>query len=203
MIYEFQWSPLRTPNIVHYVQTPERETMNLFLIQHGFNPNTARIKIIDDCIDDESITLNIYKFGSRKRDRAYYIATSEEIIASLIMYVADQLLNSMSFGACALQCDFEVFERVEKLISKLDHVYIRETNPSNADSLDGYFSYRYPGYPGYPTLDEALETEDHDTMIDELYEESIKSYHPDNFMPFTVESYISVFTNQYLIGEGK
>lgn len=201
MLYEFQWSPVRSPDIVNYVQTPERETMNLFLLQHGFDPNTTHVKVIDESMDDESILLNVFKFGSRKRDRPYYIATTEEIITSVIHYVAEELMNTMSLGACALQCDFEIFDRIDKLIQKLDHVYIRETNPSAAEYIDDYFAYRYPGYPGYPTPDEALETEDHDALIDELYEESVRSYRPDVFMPFTVETYVSVFTNKYLLGE--
>lgn len=201
MLYEFQWSPVRSPDIVNYVQTPERETMNLFLLQHGFDPNTTHVKVIDESIDDESIVLNIYKFGSRKRDRSYYIATTEEIVTSVIHYVSEELMNTMSLGACALQCDFEIFDRVDKLIQKLDHVYIRETSLSVVEDMVDYFAYRYPGYPGYPTPNEALESEDYDSLVDELYEESVRSYHQDMFMPFTVETYISVFTNKYLLGE--
>lgn len=210
-MYEFSWRPINWGpeddktgvNARIFVQTLDKNMMDLFLIQHGFDPKNADVKITsdDDYSDDDMITLKIFRVGSRKRDKIYQIATTTEIVMEIISTISVELLDTMSFGACALKGEIELFNRVQSLIEKLDYVYIRETNPGFLENMDeDAYAYRYPGYPGYPSSYEELSRDDDiDALTESLY--NAANWTTDGIQPFTIESYISIFTRDYLLGK--
>ena len=202
MIYIFKWKALYT-NYETTVQTSDRNIMNMFLSQHGFDPNTSNVIVKQDAdqYSDISTTLQLYKFGSRKRDHIYTIATSEEVIMSVIQKVSFELLETMSLGACALKCDYEIFARIDSLIKELDYVYIRETSLNYQDEIEESYQYRHPGYPYSPTYEEVSRDDETDLLSSELYEQSIKDRDQNEILPFTIETYVSTFTSEYLLGE--
>lgn len=199
-VFEFTWKPLYGKGKM-WVQTWNRKLMDMFLIQHGFNKDTNSVTVSVQEADNDCCSLEIYKFGSRERDKFYYVATTGEIMMEFISEVSLQLSSAMYLGACALKCDFEIFARVEQLVSKLDHVMIGETLMSMEGELDEYYGYRHPGYPYSPTYEEVSR----DDQVDALSEDLLVNSYPYDYnkrpVPYTIESYISFFTNNYLIGE--
>lgn len=202
-IYQFAWRPLRYSDTrtSTIVQTHNRELMDLFLQQHGFDQQSSNVVVYatdsPKTIVDDMSELHIFKFGSRKRDQIYQIATSLEIMVSLIQDVADDMVSTMSLGACALRGEIEIFSHINDLISKLDYVYIQETNGLYRE--DSSEDYRYSGYPGYPCYESIAR--DDDTDLDALYDELYQCASNNNgIQPFTVEAYISLFTKEYLLG---
>ncbi len=201
-VYTFKWHAIewKPSDGEMYVQTVDKHMMDLFLIQHGFDPRGANVTIENDPDDysyDSTTTLRMYTFGSRKRDRIYHVATTDEIIMDIISDVSVELSDAMSLGSCALKGEIQLFSRVEELVEKLDHVCIRETQVDYRD--DAYYSYRYPGYPAYPCYEEAMRDDETDALTGDLYDES----QPDTIdpIPITLETYISKFTRDYLLGE--
>lgn len=203
MIYEFSWVTFKdaksgkkdTPK--HYVQTADRKLMDLFLHYHGFDVNNANVKIVhDEDDDDNSISLKMAKFKSRESDKIYEIPTTDDILLYVCSNVACDLLDVMSLGSCALKCEIELFAKIEKLINKLDYVYIRETTCDYTDEI----GYRYPGYPGYPRSHEEMSRDDD---ADLLYESLRQAFeYPENgIQPFTLETYVSIFTKEFIMGD--
>jgi hypothetical protein len=205
-VYEFSWKPMyQSTDDRHYVQTTDKQMMDTFLLQHGFDPATANVIVTNDSqySDDDSITLHVYTMGSQKQDRLYHIITTQEIMTVIISNIAYELLETMSFGACALKCDIELFDRIEHLIHELDYVYIRETSPSsnaNPEDYDNeYYRMRYPNYPIYPSHEE-ISRDDEEDSLDEFLMVDTKPSNT-NAVPFTVEGYIEIFTRECLLGK--
>lgn len=204
-VYEFSWVPLnwkankdQDVNGLVFVQTTDKRLMDLFLLQHGFDPNTKNVKVTDDesYRDDDSISLHLYTFGSKKRDRLYHIATTEDLMNEVISSISYTLADAMSFGTCALHGEeIELFARVQSLVEVLDYVYIRETNPMfQENSVDD--CYRYIAHPH--RYEELSRDDDIDALCDELYNETKPD--PNEPVPFTIEAYLSVFTREFLLG---
>ena len=195
-LFKFSWNALHDPDTFNTVFTYEKEHMTLFLQQHGFDVNTANVEVInDDIAQDDIMYIHIFKFGSRKRDRIYHIATTLEIISAVTEAVADELFTCMQFGACALRGEIEIFDRISKLIGELDYVYISDEIDWADDNIDSDM-YRYQGYPYYEEIAMDASSERLNTdLYDDCAIEKI-----DQIMPFTIESYVSIFTNQLLIG---
>lgn len=203
-IYEFSWVPLNRKatdenvNNMMFVQTADRKMMDLFLLQHGFDPQTPNVRVTHDetYSDDDEITLHLYTFGSKRRDRLYQIATTEEIMTTVITTISQTLSDAMSFGACALRGDeIELFARIQSLIEILDFVYIRETNPIfQENSVDDYYRYtmRSRSY-------EMSRDDDTDVLSDELFDSSKPNQNEP--VPFTIEAYLNIFAKDYLLGK--
>lgn len=195
MLFKFSWHPLNDPDTFTTVFTHDKEHMNLFLKQHGFNLSTTQVEIIND--EDEVSTddiqyIKIFEFGSRKRDMIYRIATTLDILNDVTEAIADELCECMRFGACALRGEIEIFDRISKLIGELDYVYIIDEIDSEEDDL-----YRYQGYPYYESIAMDAST---DRLYTDLYDDCSKGTKT-VLTPFTIESYVSIFTNKLLIGQ--
>lgn len=206
-VFEFSWVPINwkpksdSSRSAIYVQTTDRAVMDLFLKQHGFNKDTANVSVVTDeqYSDDDMITLHVYTMGSKHRDKLYHVVSSAEIMTSVISNISCALLDTMSFGSCALKGEIEIFARVQSLMEKLDYVYIRETQAQYREDVDDYYSYRYPGYPNYPTYEEVSRDDNEDTLNQDLYDDTIPSTVKP--VPFTIEAYLSTFTREYILGK--
>jgi hypothetical protein len=196
-LFKFSWHPLHDPDTFMTVFTYDKNMMDLFLQQHGFDIQTANVEIIDDTISkDDMMYINVFRFGSRKRDMIYNIATTLEIINTVTQAVADELQTCMQFGACALRGEIEIFDRISKLIGELDYVYIMDEIDWTDDNIDTDM-YRYQGYPYYEEI--AMDASS-DRLYTDLYDDcAVEKI--DQIIPFTIESYVSIFTAQLLIGE--
>lgn len=203
-IYEFSWKPFNRPKgDKHYVQTHDKKMMDLFLTQHGFDPNSAGVIVTDDpqYSDDDTITLHMYTFGSQKQDRLYHIATTQELMTVVIAEVTAELMPLMSFGSCALKGEIQLFDRIDKLMSHLDYAYIRETSQHNSpeDYDNGYYHTVYPNYPIDPTYEE-LSRDDEQDALGEFLEIDAKPSDTDP-VAITIEAYVSYFTQECLLGK--
>lgn len=204
-VYEFSWKPMyETTDTRFYVQTTNKSMMDTFLLQHGFDPTTTNVVVTNDpqYSDDDSITLHEYTLGSQKQDRLYHVITTEEIMTVVISEVAWELMETMSFGACALKGDIELFDRIDHLVRELDYVYIRETSNSTCSPEDydnEYYRTVHPGYPLDPTYEELSRDDEVDAM-DEFLMVETKPSHTDP-IPFTIEAYIGIFTRECLLGK--
>jgi hypothetical protein len=102
----------------------------------------------------------------------------------------------MRFGACALRGEIEIFDRISKLIGELDYVYIIDEIDFESEYGEDDL-YRYQGYPYYESIAMDAST---DRLYTDLYDDCGKSM--ENISaPFTIESYVSIFTNKLLIGQ--
>lgn len=198
-MYMFEYYPLHViPNMApEVVYTTDRDLMTLFLQQHGFDPNTANVKIIDDEIDeDDPYMLHIWRMGSRKRDRIYNVATTSNIIENVVLSVGLELSEAMTLGAISFRGDIQVFERIGNLISMLDYVYQMDGFAADAGGYDVCDKETYSN--GYPYYEEIAINHDDSFLYDALISDS----HPSkDVQPITIESYVSFFTDRFIIGQ--
>lgn len=198
MIFQFEFYPVNViPNMKPtMVWSYDKDTMQLFLRQHGFDLNNARVNVVP-CIgniNDETM-LSIYKFGSRKRDRIYQIATTEEILACVLKRVGFNLSRTLSFGSASLRGDIQIFEHLMKLVTSLNFAYNIDSMAADASDYDTIDREEYiNGYPYYESF--AINSDD-SFVYESLFDETgpTKPY-----QPVTIESYVSLFTESYIIG---
>lgn len=202
-LFKFTWHAIRDPDTFTTVFTHNKEHMTLFLQQHGFDPNSPNVEVVDDTcyeyknsIKNDVSYIKLFKMGSRKRDMIYQIATTDEIINEVTTAIADELCTCMQFGACALRGEIEIFDRISKLIGELDYVYITDEIDFESEYGEDVDMYRYQGYPYYEEI--AM-----DASVDRLYtdlsDDCTKG--DSQLLPYTIESYVTIFTNLFLMGE--
>lgn len=212
-IYEFSWRPLKydpiaekdgSYNAITYVQTHDENLMRMFLTQHGFDPNTPNVKIIEDpqYNDDDTIALHTYQISSRERGKVYKITTTFEIMERVINEIAYELNQAMTFGSCALKCEIQLFERIQELMDELDYVCIQETSSTNASGFDEMAEYGYYRISGR-IPDNDYEELSRDDQQDTVFADLIETVNDHKLLPIpiTIESYVSFFTDIYLIGK--
>lgn len=189
--FYFTWKPINYDDTIEDDDSQEnvvisyhKEDIQLFLLQHGFDPNTTHIEVhCDEDIFSDYI-LHPYVFGSRKRDRLYRIMTNKAIMDQVLYRITNELHACMSFGACALRGEIELFDRISKLVNKLEYGSIVE---ENIDTI-GDSPTEYP-----TTSQEHLE------LIYNIFDGDT---HPSrDVQPFTIESYVSIFTALFITGD--
>ena len=196
-LYVFKWKTINGKNS-NEVFTYDRNDMILFLSQHGFSTeeNNNVTVVMDDVARDDINYLRIYTFGSRKRDRFYRIATTETIMSTIVMDVGAELSDAMTFGACALRGEIEIFHKIDKLIQSLDYVYIMDGYIASMNETDEYYD-RYHENNGYPYYEDITKNADDSFLYDSLYNDSVPQK---PVQPFTIETYVNIFTDVYIIG---
>lgn len=197
-LYVFTWTNMNNPEEPYGVYTYNLEDLKLFLSQHGFNTeNNSNVEVTYDTegIDDaDRDYVRIYTVGSRKRDQLYRIATTETIVSSVIMEIGSELSEAMTFGACALRGEIEIFKRITDLISELDYVYVKDGIV--ADTTDDDYE-KYHVNNGYPYYEDIAKNADDSFLYDELYSDAVPQK---QVQPFTIETYVNIFTDIYIIG---
>lgn len=186
--FRFTWWPINTSNVVDEPNTVisfSKEDMSLFLLQHGFDPNTHHIEVVNDDDVFSDYILHPYVFGSRKRDRLYRIMTNKAIMDQVMYRVVGELNACMSFGACALRGEIEIFDKISKLINGLEYGAITE------EHIDTYGDS--------PTEYSTTESEQQDALYN-IFDGDTSPHR--EVQPYTIESYVSIFTLLYITGEG-
>ena len=196
--FEFSWCPINRPDDRQLVQTDDPELMERFLFQHGFNKDNHNVRVVQDDPEeiDEGCRLKVYTFGSKKRDHMYKIATTEEIMVPIIEDVGDKLASTMTFGACALLGDIEIFSRILELVEELDFVYVMEAQTDFSSMMTDFERqiYTTTGYPYYEDI--AMDAND-EYMRDML---STESEPQKEHQAITIEAYVRLFTDIFIIG---
>jgi len=203
MVYGFYLYPLKMQAGIKplYVWSENPEMMRMFLIQHGVDPNKARVQMFDmpkqyrAPVHNMGIyELNYYLFGSREDKSVHKVVTTEDIMNNIVTNVAIDLSAVMSLGAAALRGDIQIFEHISKLIDQLDFIYIKDGAIADSSSEDE----RYSCAKDYPYYENEAMTRDDSYLYQRLYD----SIYPNKLQAVTLESYVSIFTRAYIIGYG-
>lgn len=198
-IYMFSWDPMHptTNSKSQTVMTLDRNMMTRFLLQHGFDPDHANIEVsYDDDLMDEC-ELHEYTFGSRKRDRLYKLVTTAEIVAMVVKEVCDDLSQTLTFGACVMRGEIEIFDTITKLIESLDFGVILDHRNADTSGYDVADDREYCN--GYPYYESFARDVDQDDLYDSVHNES---YYKKEVQPITLESYVNIFTSIFMVGRG-
>jgi len=198
--YKFTWKPMiqNANTTFQTVCAYDRESITMFLTQHGFDPNTAHIEIVYDEEEiEDGCLLHIHHFGSRNRDRLYDVMTCEEIMTYVITRVGDELNSTMELGACALRGEIELFGKISKLLEQLEYTFIQDPFAADASGYDSVDPKEYGN--GYPYYESFAITKDE--YVDALYEFlHTESHYSRPVQPITLESYVNIFTSGLLLG---
>ena len=187
-IYPYNMSPNKYPRIVH---TRDAHLMKLFLQQHGFNVNTAPVKIytgeIAKVLEEKNAgcELELMKMGSRDSKQIFDIATSLDIFEESLSSVAEELSLAMSFGPLGMRNDLEIFKRVDELMMNLRYVYIKDPYTINESSSDEPYNWDIPS-----------DDDSDECMLNDLWSDI--GY--DKIAPITLESYVAWFVKYIVIG---
>lgn len=209
MVYEFLLYPINATSktVPTRVWTDDPHYMRTFLLQHGVDPQLAKVKVFDipayseSPINDKTgaYKLNKYHFGSRQDKTIHPVITTESIMYSIATNVAIDLSSVMSLGSAALRGDIQIFEHIAKLVSSLDPIYIKDSYVADAGCDADYRLERLADlvsdYPYYESIAMSI-NEDDSFLYDSLYD----SISPNVVQHITLESYVSIFTKLYIIG---
>lgn len=191
-MYRFEWRPVNRDDELNSVESYDRDMMNMFLQQHGFDPQNANVFVVDDDHVDDSALLRPFTFGSRKRNGFFRIITTSEIVSGIAEIVADELSDCMTLGPCALRTEIQLFKHINDLIDGLSFIYVLEGTLADDSSTDDY-DYR----DEYPYYESIAMNKDLSYLFDSLCTES---HYSRPVQPITIESYVSIFAKSFLIG---
>lgn len=160
----------------------DRHNMDLFLVQHMFNPNLADVKLIND--DSKYLTSHILQpinFCSNKANKIYRIMTTDSINCTIIHNIAFDISDTLNMGKEIYynNSKVELYDIIKKLINAIPYASLI------------YDEDNYPAYSSY-ILDGEKYEESYDLFI---INQLMSSTNEKNVMPITLEGYVSGFTD--------
>lgn len=198
VIYEFVFISLSSEGMKHRVYSTDKNMIDLFAKQHGFDVNNIQVNILPRyCMDDNAINddcfLKIFQFKSNSSDQIYHVASSDQILRRIIDNVAQDLTNTLTFGPLILRNDVEFINLITELVSTLSCGYIMDflivddnwTEENRwkfiENSREGFADSYYEG---------IINFSESERVFDILHDKSIESLP----QPITIEAYVRNFT---------
>lgn len=209
VIFYFEIYPINMrPNVKpRVVITHDEMMMRLFLQQHGFDPNTANVAVYRGAAAKSLMEqysgddLTKFTFGTRDRKRMYPIITTISLVEDVTAEIGKALSLAMSLGPLAARQDVEIFDRVGTLVDSLPYVYVKDLYSIDDSSTDEdhersrteiprYYASGYWDLPGEDEFDDEL-------LFEELFADIDEGKTP----PINMETYVSWFVKNVVIGE--
>lgn len=168
------------------------DLMKRFLLQHKFS---------EECLDDVSVLGNLalhevfddrnrmflkeVQMYSNQTKQIYNVATTEDIIESVIGRIAGKLADTLSFGNTVIRSDMEFVTVLQNIMENLPYGYMVEhAIIQDMECVD---------IDRFPSLDEQYPSDGEDSsyagIIEDLYADII----PDKPLPISLEGYASAF----------
>lgn len=147
---------------------------------------------ITDNMDETDLIY--YTLKSNKTRKSYLIPSSNEIIEECGKLICNEISSCAEFGCVITMTDLPIMDVITKLIATFELGYIKDTQivdddliKSKEEAIELHGAVRT--YEGYFICDDALD----DSYIYEAMQARLRKSKPDE-LPFTMEGYVSAFT---------
>ena len=155
---------------IEEIFTFDRNTMLLFLTQHGFDIDIAHVQIyhninedISPCWDDiREHMLKPFVFQSNVSGEKFTIYTTDNLLTSILDDVGETLSDTSMFGSLSLRTEIEIFDDINKDIETLRFGTIMDHNIANGEyeyeeEHRGYYASLYSIESVYPINNTILD----------------------------------------------
>lgn len=195
VVFKFQFT---TMNLSTDAQGPpyrvyafNREDMDLFLRQHGFDIRYVHVEFIpiNEFDDDEEHILKLHKFRSNTSNEVYHIMTTSRFVDDAIDYTCLQLTDHLILGPPIVRNDIEIIKLINELMYSLPYVFILDHTLTDGFGGDVY-SGDWEKYIKFYDSEQSLENMDDSYIYESMHNSSVI----DKMQPITIEAYVSHFT---------